>query len=203
MPLPGVIEVVVGGMYSGKTEELIRRLRRAQFARQKTQVFKPIIDDRYHAENVMSHDLNSFTARPVRNPAEILALLNEDTRVVGIDEAQFFDDSVVELCNLLAEKGLRVLVAGLDTDWQAQPFGPMPHLMAIADSVTKHHAVCVVCGAAATRTQRVTMAQNSHAQSAEQIVVGSHGLYEARCRSHFRPEVLEAHRGLPDPGLFR
>jgi thymidine kinase len=139
-------------MFSGKSEELIRRLRRAQIARQKVQVFKPKIDDRYHAENVMSHDQNSISAKAIQKSSEILAAIDFDTQVIGIDEGQFFDPEIVQVAQSLAQQGLRVLVAGLDTDWQGKPFEPMPTLMAVADQVTKQHAVCVVCGAAASRT---------------------------------------------------
>lgn len=179
----GWIEVIVGGMFSGKTEELIRRLRRAELARQNIQVFKPQIDDRYHAEDVTSHNMNSMAAVPVEEAQEILDLISDRTQVVGIDEGQFFDVELVRVCQTLAERGVRVIVAGLDTDWQAKPFEPMPTLMAIAENVTKQHAVCVVCGNEASRTQRVAMREG-------QVVVGSHGIYEARCREHFKPEVV-------------
>lgn len=179
----GWIEVIVGGMFSGKTEELIRRLRRSEFARQKIQVFKPGIDDRYDDENVMSHNANSFTAMPIESSEDIWTFLKDDTQVVGIDEGQFFDHGLVEVAQLLAERGLRVIIAGLDTDWQAKPFEPMPTLMAIAENVTKQHAVCVVCGSEASRTQRTAAVEG-------QVVVGAHDIYEARCREHFRPEVV-------------
>lgn len=178
----GWLEVIVGGMYSGKTEELIRRLRRAEFARQRVQVFKPLIDSRYHAEDVTSHSRESFRAQPIERSEEIWNYLDEATQVVGIDEGQFFDQDLVRVCQELADRGVRVIVAGLDTDWQAKPFEPMPTLMAMAENVTKHHAICVVCGHEASRTQRVAALEG-------QIVVGSHGLYEARCREHFKPEV--------------
>ena len=183
LPGSGWIEVVVGGMYSGKTEELIRRIHRAQLARQKVQVFKPKIDTRYHAEDVTSHNQNSSKAIPVGASEEIWEHLLDDTQVVGIDEGQFFDSQLVGVVQTLAERGVRVIISGLDTDWQAKPFEPMPTLMAIAENVTKLQAVCVVCGKAASRTQRV-------AQLSGQVVVGSHGIYEARCREHFRPEVV-------------
>ncbi|GIL17617.1 MAG: thymidine kinase [Oligoflexia bacterium] len=182
----GWIEVIVGGMYSGKTEELIRRVRRAEYARLKIQVFKPKIDDRYHAEDVTSHNQNSVSSIPIENSEEIWVHLKDDTQVVAIDEGQFFDNGLVEVVQALAERGIRVMIAGLDTDWQAKPFEPMPTLMAIAENVTKQHAVCMVCGDAASRTQRV-------AQVDGQVVVGSHGIYEARCREHFKPEVLPPH----------
>lgn len=179
----GWIEIVVGGMYSGKTEELIRRLQRSQYARQKIQVFKPKIDDRYHAEDVTSHNMNSFRSQPITNAEEIWAHLAADTQVVGIDEGQFFDHTLVKVAQDLAERGVRVIIAGLDTDWQGKPFEPMPTLMAVAENVTKLQAICVVCGQSASRTQRVAVANH------DQVLVGSHGLYEARCREHFKPEV--------------
>lgn len=184
----GWIEVVVGGMFSGKTEELIRRLRRAQFARQKVQVFKPIIDDRYSAEDVTSHNRNSIKALPIKDIAHLWEHLADDTQVVGIDEGQFFSQELVQIVQDLAERGIRVVVAGLDTDWQAKPFEPMPTLMAIAENVTKQHAVCVVCGAPASRTQRTGSPGKKVSQ--EQVLVGSIEAYEARCREHFRPEVV-------------
>ena len=183
----GWIEVIVGGMFSGKTEELIRRLRRSEFARQKIQVFKPGIDDRYDDENVMSHNANSFLAMPIESSEDIWKYLKDETQVVGIDEGQFFDHGLVEVVQMLADRGLRVIIAGLDTDWQAKPFEPMPTIMAIAENVTKQHAVCVVCGNEASRTQRIASVNG-------QVVVGSHDIYEARCREHFRPEVVEPTR---------
>ncbi len=182
LPGSGWIEVVVGGMYSGKTEELIRRLHRAQLARQKVQVFKPKIDNRYHMEDVTSHNKKSMKALPLSSSEEIWQHLDDDTRIVGIDEGQFFDAGLVAVVQTLAERGIRVIIAGLDTDWQAKPFEPMPTLMAIAENVTKLQAVCMVCGNSASRTQRVAEVEG-------QVVVGSHGIYEARCREHFRPQV--------------
>lgn len=184
----GWIEVVVGGMFSGKTEELIRRLRRAELARQKIQVFKPIIDDRYSAEDVTSHNKNSISALPIPDIQNIWDHLKDETQVVGIDEGQFFSNDLVEIVQTLAERGIRVIVAGLDTDWQAKPFEPMPTLMAIAENVTKQHAVCVVCGAPASRTQRIGTPGKSVSQ--EQVLVGAQDSYEARCREHFKPEVV-------------
>lgn len=183
----GWIEVVVGGMFSGKTEELIRRLRRAKFARQKVQVFKPVIDDRYRLEEVCSHNQNTFPSLPVKHSQEIWDHLQDDTQVVGIDEGQFFDQELVQVVQTLAERGVRVIIAGLDTDWQAKPFEPMPTLMAIAENVTKQHAVCVVCGSLASRTQRTGTVAD---QMTGQIAVGAADMYEARCRQHFRPEVV-------------
>lgn len=178
----GWIEVVVGSMFSGKTEELIRRLRRAEFARQKIQVFKPIIDKRYNEMAVTSHNLTSIESLPIQASDEIWNHLQPGTKVVGIDEGQFFDAGLVQVAQDLADRGLRVIIAGLDTDWQGKPFEPMPTLMAIAESVTKHHAVCVVCGNTASRTQRT-------AGGAGQVLVGTHDAYEARCREHFKPEI--------------
>lgn len=189
--MQGRLEVIVGGMYSGKTEELIRRLTRARIARRSLQVFKPVIDNRYHSENVTSHNMNAIKAKPVASSEEIWIHLDPETQVVGIDEAQFFDAGIVDVCQRLADSGLRVIVAGLDTDWKAKPFGPMPHLLAVADEVAKQHAVCVVCGQAASRTQKLAPMKKSESSSAarfedSQILVGSHGLYEARCRQHFK-----------------
>jgi thymidine kinase len=187
----GWIEVIVGGMYSGKTEELIRRLRRAEFARQPLQVFKPKIDSRYHAEYVTSHNQNTFPSQVIEKSSEILDLLNPKTKIVGIDEGQFFDQGLVQIVQTLADRGLRVIIAGLDTDWKGQPFEPIPTLMAIAENVTKQQAVCVVCGSHASRTQRVSEKTSSDFQNNDRVLVGSHALYEARCREHFRPEVIE------------
>lgn len=179
----GWIEVVVGSMFSGKTEELIRRLRRAQFARQPMQVFKPIIDIRYSVTEVASHNQNKIEAHPVDSSQDILDLLKDETKVVGIDEGQFFDHELLNVAQTLAARGIRVIIAGLDTDWKGEPFGPIPALMAIAEDVSKQHAVCVVCGRAASRTQRT-------ANSDSQVLVGAADMYEARCREHFRPEVV-------------
>ncbi len=174
--------MIVGSMFSGKTEELIRRLRRAEFARLKVQVFKPILDQRYHAEEVTSHNKTKMISKPLERAEQIWEHLGDDTRVVGIDEGQFFDASLVQVAQDLASRGLRVIIAGLDTDWQGQPFEPMPTLMAIAESVSKQHAVCVVCGSLASRTQRT-------AGGHEKVQVGTASTYEARCRQHFKAEV--------------
>ena len=173
----GWVEVVCGCMFSGKTEELIRRMKRAEIARQKIQIFKPMIDDRYGKEYVASHNANRIESVPVQNAREIIDLIDDSTRVVGIDEAQFFDSSIVEVVERLANRGLRVVVAGLDMDYRGQPFGPMPALMAIAEQITKLSAVCVVCGAPATRSQRVASKEG-------QVLVGAADAYEARCRGH-------------------
>jgi thymidine kinase len=182
--LPGFIEVVCGSMFSGKTEELVRRLKRAQIARQKVQVFKPEIDNRYSADHVQSHDANRILSRPVKEAREILELVEDNTRVVGIDEAQFFDDSIVDVAQKLAYRGARVIIAGLDLDFRGQPFGPMPKLLAVAENVTKLTAVCTVCGGPATRSQRIAGAQDSNAPT---IAVGAKDLYEARCRFCHEP----------------
>lgn len=177
-------------MFSGKTEELIRQLRRAKIARLPVQTFKPIIDARYSAEDVTSHDQTRLTAQPIERAEQILDLLEPATQVVGIDEGQFFDDSLIDVVEQLAERGLRVVIAGLDTDWRGRPFGPMPHLLAIAEVVRKQHAICRVCGAPATRTQRLVAAQDD-------ILVGSTEAYEARCRKHHDLPLTESTRELP------
>lgn len=178
----GWIEVVVGSMFSGKTEELIRRVRRAELARMKVQVFKPVIDKRYKVEEVTSHNMNSIPSIPLDSIDQLWDHLDPEAKVIGIDEGQFFDEGLVKVAQDLADRGLRVIIAGLDTDWQGVPFQPMPTLMAIAESVTKHHAVCVVCGAPASRTQRTGGGD-------EKFQIGAHDSYEARCRFHFKPEV--------------
>lgn len=178
----GWIEVVVGSMFSGKTEELIRRLRRAEFARLQIQVFKPIIDKRYNEMAVTSHNLTTMDSLPIQDAEEIWNHLKPGTKVVGIDEGQFFSQNLVSVAQDLADRGIRVIIAGLDTDWQGKPFEPMPTLMAIAESVTKQHAVCVVCGNTASRTQRTAGGEG-------QVLVGARDSYEARCRQHFKPEV--------------
>jgi thymidine kinase len=177
----GWVEVICGCMFSGKTEELIRRMTRAQIARQKLQVFKPAIDVRYGREVVASHNSNKIQSLPVTNAHEILTHLSDGTRVVGIDEAQFFDSAVVEVVERLALRGIRVVVAGLDMDYLGRPFGPMPQLLAIAEQVTKLSAICVVCGAPATRSQRISPQEDT-------VLVGAHDSYEARCRAHHQPE---------------
>jgi thymidine kinase len=177
----GRLEVICGSMFSGKTEELIRRLRRAGIARQKVQVFKPVIDDRYHVEKVTSHNGLAFEALPVQGAQEILARLEPDTTVVAIDEVQFFDTAVVSLCESLASQGKRVICAGLDTDFRGEPFGPMPDLIVRAESVDKLHAICVVCGEEANRTQRLIDGRPA-AYDDPVVLVGAAEVYEARCR---------------------
>jgi thymidine kinase len=194
--LPGFIEVICGSMFSGKTEELLRRLKRAQIARQKTQVFKPAIDNRYSASHVQSHDASRILSRPIQNAREILDHLDDNTRVVGIDEAQFFDQSVVEVAQRLAFRGMRVIVAGLDMDFRGAPFGPMPMLLAVAENVTKLSAVCMVCGAPASRTQRLPGPAGE--TQADRIVVGAKEIYEARCRFCHEPNLCESRDVKPE-----
>jgi thymidine kinase len=179
----GSIEVVCGSMFSGKTDELIRRLRRAVIARQKVQVFKPSIDVRYAVEKVTSHAGADFEAIPVEKSADILKKLDADTTVVGIDEAQFFDDGIIALTSQLAGRGIRVLVAGLDQDFRGEPFGPMPALMAKAEHVDKIQAICMVCGDPASRTQRLVNGKPARYDDPV-VIVGASEMYEARCRKH-------------------
>jgi thymidine kinase len=180
---PGSIEVICGSMFSGKTDELIRRLVRAKIARQQVQVFKPAIDVRFATEKVRSHAGADFDAIPVENSSEILAKYSADTTVVGIDEAQFLDPGVVSVVQSLAEMGVRVLVAGLDMDFRGEPFGSMPTLLSKAERVDKLHAICMVCGDEASRTQRLV--DGKPARYDEPIViVGAAEMYEARCRPH-------------------
>ncbi len=178
----GWIEVIVGSMFSGKTEELIKQVRRARIAKLQVKTFKPRIDSRYSIENVTSHDQNHTESIPVEDAAEILEHIEAADAVVAIDEGQFFGDNLITIANQLADSGRRVIVSGLDTDWRGRPFGPMPHLMAIAEVVRKQHAICRVCGGPASRTQRLVAAQ-------EDILVGSTEAYEARCRTHFDPDL--------------
>jgi thymidine kinase len=188
----GRVELICGSMFSGKTEELIRRLRRAVIARQKVQVFKPLIDTRYHEEQVTSHNGLGFDAKPIGSAREILADLAPDTTVVAIDEVQFFDQEIVDVCDRLAEQGKRVICAGLDTDFRGVPFGPIPDLMARAEMVDKLHAICVVCGEEASRTQRLINGQPARADDPV-VLVGAAEVYEARCRRCH--EVLEPANG--------
>ncbi len=173
----GWIEVICGSMFSGKTEELIRRMRRAQFANQRVEIFKPRIDVRYSEEDVVSHDSNSIRSTPVESPQNIL-LLSSDVEVVGIDEAQFFDSSLVEVCCQLANRGVRVIIAGLDMDFLGKPFGPMPQLMATAEYVTKVHAICVRCGNLAHHSYRLSADES-------QVLLGEKESYEPICRHCF------------------
>ncbi len=179
----GSIEVICGSMFSGKTDELIRRLIRAKIAKQKVQVFKPAIDVRYAVEKVTSHAGADFDAIPVQRAADILTKLDVDTTVVGIDEAQFMDADVVKVAQELAELGKRVLVAGLDMDFRGEPFGPMPLLMSKAERVDKLHAICMVCGDEASRTQRLVNGKPARYDDPV-VIVGAAEMYEARCRIH-------------------
>jgi len=180
-PSGGWIEVICGSMFSGKTEELIRRVRRAQIARQKVQVFKHSLDARYASREVASHNGLQWEAVPVESAEQIRAHIEPDTTVVAIDEGQFFDDGLVDLCEELADRGVRVIVAGLDMDFRGVPFGPMPHLMARAERVDKLQAICVVCGGPASRTQRLINGRPA-AYDDPVILVGADEVYEARCR---------------------
>jgi thymidine kinase len=173
-------------MFSGKTEELIRRLRRAQFARQRVEIFKPAIDVRYSEADVVSHDQNHIPSTPIDSSASIL-LLSSNIDVVGIDEAQFFDLGLVEVCNALANRGVRVIVAGLDMDYRGEPFGPMPALCAIADDVTKVHAICVRCGALAYVSHRTV--DDNH-----RVLIGEHQEYEPLCRECYQKAIEEKQR---------
>lgn len=177
----GWIELVCGSMFCGKTEELIRRARRAQIARQKLLVFKPSLDDRYEVERLASHNGVSFDAVSVKHARQILDLVDPDTQVVIVDEVQFFDRSIADVCNVLADAGKRVIVAGLDNDFRGEPFGPVPYLMAEAEVVDKLQAICVVCGAPATRTQRLIDGRPASYDDPI-ILVGASEVYEARCR---------------------
>ncbi|WP_337776415.1 thymidine kinase [Prevotella pectinovora] len=175
---PGRIEVVCGSMFSGKTEELIRRMKRAKFAKQKVEIFKPSLDTRYSDVDVVSHDQHSIPSTPIDSSSTI-ALLSSDIDVVGIDEAQFLDDGVVDVCNDLANRGVRVIVAGLDMDFQGKPFGPMPALCAIADEVTKVHAICVKCGALAYISHRLVA-------NDKRVLLGEQMEYEPLCRECYQ-----------------
>ncbi|MBK9689602.1 MAG: thymidine kinase [Saprospiraceae bacterium] len=170
----GWIEVICGSMFSGKTEELIRRLKRARIANQKIQIFKPVTDTRYHIEDVVSHDENSIKSLPVATSIDILKNLSE-VNVVGIDEAQFFDEKLPEICQKLAIRGIRVIVAGLDMDYKGVPFGPIPHLLSVAEYITKVHAICPHCGNLATHSYRFSTEEG-------QVVLGEKDKYEPRCR---------------------
>jgi len=170
----GWIEVICGSMFSGKTEELIRRLKRVKIANLKVEIFKPAIDTRYDEEKIVSHDENRINSTPIENSQTIL-LLAQDVDVVGIDEAQFFDDQIADVCEQLAIKGMRVIVAGLDMDFQGKPFGQMPNLLAVADYITKLHAICVVCGNIANVSYRKT-------NKTQRVLLGEKDIYEPRCR---------------------
>ena len=188
-PTPGVLEVITGPMFSGKSEELIRRLKRARIAKQRVACFKPDIDLRYHRTAIASHSQQTHEADVISSVEDLRARLFpllDEVEVVGLDEVQFLSEAVIPLAAELVALGKRVLAAGLDMTFTAEPFGPVPHLMAMADKVTKLSAVCMVCGQSAIHTQRL-------GQSQELVIVGATGLYEARCRSHFSPFTDEHH----------
>jgi thymidine kinase len=179
----GRIEVICGSMFSGKSEELIRRVRRAQIARQRVQVFKPALDDRYGRQQVASHDGSRLEAVPIARSEEILTHLQAGVTVVAVDEAQFLDEQLPDVAGQLAARGLRVIAAGLDLDFRGEPFGAMPHLMAMAETVDKLQAICMVCGAPASRTQRLV--NGSPAKYTDPVIlIGAQDVYEARCRLH-------------------
>lgn len=180
-PHRGSIEVICGSMFSGKTEELIRRLKRAQFAKQTVEIFKPKIDTRYSEDEVVSHDKNSIRSTPVESSGSIL-LMSNDVDVIGIDEAQFFDDGLVDVCTKLADQGIRVIIAGLDMDFKGIPFGPMPALMAVAEDVFKVHAICVRCGSLAYVSHRLV-------DSDKRVLLGETAEYEPICRDCFNVAV--------------
>lgn len=177
----GWIEVIVGSMFSGKTEELIRRLKRARFANQKVEIFKPKVDTRYSDEEVVSHDENAIHSTPVDNSANIL-MLASDVDVIGIDEAQFFDNGLAEVCNKLANQGVRVIIAGLDMDYLGKPFGPIPDLLCVAEYITKVHAICVKCGNLAQHTHRKTKEE-------KRVLLGETDIYEPLCRKCYTVEI--------------
>ena len=177
----GSIEVICGSMFSGKTEELIRRMKRAQFAKQKVEIYKPCIDVRYSEDQVVSHDSHSIPSIPIDTPAKMLGI-SSDVEVVGIDEAQFFDNTLVDVVQTLANKGIRVIIAGLDTDFLGKPFGPMPALMAVAEDIQKVHAICVKCGSPANHSHRLSA-------SDELVVLGETDIYEPLCRHCYNAAI--------------
>jgi thymidine kinase len=181
----GWIEVITGSMFSGKSEELIRRVRRAQIARQRVQIFKPRVDDRYAADHIVSHSEMKLPSLVVASSREILERVEDRTEVVGVDEGQFFDAGLVQVANALADRGVRVIVAGLDQDFTGRPFDPMPQILAVAEYVDKTLAICMQCGAPANRTQRLTGAT-------DRVVVGGAQDYEARCRRCFQPGAVRS-----------
>jgi len=187
----GWIEVICGPMFSGKSEELIRRLRRAEIARQRLQIFKHAIDARYDSDSIVSHSRQSLPSLAVSQPQEILEGVEDRTELVAVDEAQFFSLDLVAVCDRLANQGKRIIVAGLDLDYRGLPFGPMPHMMCRAEYITKQLAICMVCGDPAGFTQRLTPSQ-------DQIQVGATGMYEARCRHHFEAPAIAAGVGQAD-----
>jgi len=184
-PTQGWLEVIVGCMFSGKSEELIRRLRRAQIARQRVQIFKPVVDTRYADDHIVSHSEMRIPSQAVATSRMLLERVQADAEVIGIDEGQFFDLELPMVCNALADRGTRVIVAGLDQDYLRKPFEPMPQLLAIAEFITKTHAICMVCGNPASHTQRLVASE-------DRVLVGATGLYEARCRACFDPFLAGA-----------
>jgi thymidine kinase len=195
-PKTGWIEAISGSMFSGKSEELIRRLRRAEIAKQRVQIFKPALDDRYEENHIVSHSQMKLRSIPVRDAEDLLTQVDDRADVIGVDEAQFFDERLVEVCIRLANRGKRVLVAGLDLDYRGKPFDPMPQILATAEYVDKQLAICMVCGAPANYTQRLTKSQ-------EQIEIGAAGMYEARCRYCFEPPAEEPQPGDQPPAETR
>ncbi len=188
----GWIEVIVGSMFSGKSEELIRRLRRAQIARQKVQIFKPSLDTRYAEDHIVSHSEMRIPSSAVASSRGLLERVEDDTEVVGIDEGQFFDAELPFVCSVLADAGKRVIVAGLDQDYLGKPFEPMPQLLAIAEFITKTRAICMVCGNPALHTQRLVA-------NADRVLLGASGTYEARCRACFDPRLADPTLAGADP----
>jgi thymidine kinase len=182
----GWIEVICGSMFSGKSEELIRRLRRAQLAKLSVQIFKPEFDTRYSINHIMSHSEMKIDALAVKTASELFAKTLPTTNVLGIDEAQFFDNDLVEVCNTLANNGKRIIIAGLDQDYLGKPFEPMPQLLAIAEHITKTHAICMKCGGLANYSQRLS-------QNKERVALGASDMYEARCRGCFDPKLENSH----------
>lgn len=180
----GCVEVICGSMFSGKTEEFIRRLKRAKFANQKIEIFKPSVDTRYSQDDVVSHDLHAIPCKALKDPRAMLDVVASDVQVVGIDEAQFYDETLVEVVQTLADRGVRVIVAGLDTDFLGKPFGPMPALMAIAEDVRKVHAICVRCGNLANHSHRIS-------KSRELVVLGEKDVYEPLCRQCYNKAMKE------------
>src|SRR5687768_218085 len=195
-PGQGWIEAVVGSMFSGKSEELIRRLRRAQIARQKVQIFKPAVDTRFAVDHIVSHSDMRIESDAVASSRMLLERVDADTEVVGIDEGQFFDAELPAVCNELADRGMRVIVAGLDKDYLGKPFEPMPQLLAIAEYITKTLAICMVCGNPANHTQRLVVSE-------DRVLLGAQGTYEARCRKCFDPTLAELKPRSPEPEARR
>src|SRR5215212_8594849 len=191
----GWIEVITGSMFSGKSEERIRRLRRAQIAKRKVQIFKPTIDNRFAEDHIISHSEMRIASDNLSSSRELLHRVLPDTEVVGIDEGQFFDADLPAVCSALADKGKRVIVAGLDQDYLGKPFEPMPQLLAIAEFITKTLAICMVCGSPANHTQRLVASE-------DRVLVGAQGAYEARCRVCFDPTLTDAERHDSHPGVI-